>query len=127
MAWLNPKKFRCKVSVLIAEPPEVQGRYHLYLKLFGQKFHRILTQYSSLLKACSNARFLAFGTTWVKDKTRDFSAKSKHMSLIASAKRSTSGHRLRHRIIRSIRAESPGRRHHGPRLPAFRHQRERAG
>lgn len=104
--FLNTAKFPCKISLILAEPPAIHGKYYLYLKLFGAKFHRILTHNTWLLKACPNARFLAFGTTWITDIERDYSAKTKNISLVASKKWKAGGHRLRHSVVRAIHKNS---------------------
>jgi Glycosyltransferase family 10 (fucosyltransferase) C-term len=55
------------------------------------------------LKACANARFLAYGTTWITDLEQDYSTKTKNISLVASKKWKAGGHRLRHSVVRAIR------------------------
>lgn len=89
---------RARVSLLVMEPSVIHGRHMRMLRLTHRRFHRVLTCNEDLLAAIPNGLLFIHGSTWVPD-WRDLDlTKTRHMSLIASAKRSQSGHQLRHRI-----------------------------
>lgn len=94
---------RAKVSMILGEPAVIHARHHRLLRLSYRRFHRILTFNQDLIAKLPNARFLPYGTTWVPG-WRDLDrTKSEMCSLIASSKRDTDGHRLRHNIVDWIR------------------------
>ncbi len=90
---------RAKVSVMVLEPVIVQERHMHRLKRFHWRFHRVLSFYEELLDAIPNGLFLPFGGTWVPEWHDLKIEKTRHMSLIASAKRSQPGHFPRHSTI----------------------------
>lgn len=106
MYRIKPRAFACPISVCIAEPPFFHGQHYRFLHWFGQRFHRVFTYHNPLLLKLPNARFLAHGTTWVTDLERDYGAKSENISLIASAKTFSEGHRLRHEVVKDIKDEN---------------------
>lgn len=85
-----------RVSIMVMEPPAIHG-YHLrWLRHSYRRFHRVLSYNEPLLAAIPNGIFFPHGGTWVPE-WRDLDlTKQRMMSLIASQKRSQSGHRLRH-------------------------------
>jgi hypothetical protein len=102
----NYKSLQCKVTLLMAEPFAIQARYYLLLPFFAHKFYRILTFSSFLLKLVKNTRFNVPSVPWVSNEIRD--EKQALVSMIASKKKSTQGHRLRHQVIASAkRAKLP--------------------
>lgn len=87
-----------KVSILVMEPPVIHGRHLRALRWSHRRFHRVLTCNEGLLNAIPNGIFFVHGSTWVPE-WRDLDlAKSRMISLIASAKRSQEGHQLRHEV-----------------------------
>ena len=102
----NYKTLQCKVTLLMAEPFAVQARYYLLLPFFAHKFYRILTFSSFLLRLVKNTRFNVPSVPSVSNEIRD--EKQALVSIIASKKKSTQGHRLRHQVIASAkRAKLP--------------------
>lgn len=63
-------------------------------------FDLILAWHPSILKQCENSKLFPFGSCWIKEEDRDIYEKTKNTSIIASKKRQTQGHRLRHDIIK---------------------------
>ncbi len=97
-----------KRSVMIVEPKAVHRRHMIALRFMHRSFHRILTCNPDLLDAIPNGEFLAAGGSWVPEwKTLDCS-KTKMTSLIASAKRSQEGHKLRHAVIDALAGKDYG-------------------
>jgi hypothetical protein len=90
---------RAKVSLIMGEPKVVHAKHHALLRLTHHRFHRVLTFNQPLVDRLPNARFLPYGTTWVPDWQDLDLGKRKMCSLIASAKRDTDGHKLRHDIV----------------------------
>ena len=96
---------RAKLSVMFMEPRAIHGHHMTLLRLSHRRFHRVLTADEGLLAQIPNGVFFPFGDSWVKD-WRDLKIEKRAMcSLIASAKHSQEGHRLRHETIKWIRAE----------------------
>lgn len=94
---------RAKVSLIMAEPAVIHGRHLRLLRLSWRRFHRILTFNEGLLKAVPNAVLFPLGTTWVPE-WRDLPFNKTAMcSLIASEKRDSQGHRLRHAMVDWVR------------------------
>ncbi|QYX57853.1 hypothetical protein K1T73_05545 [Roseovarius sp. SCSIO 43702] len=90
---------RARVSLLVCEPQAIQGRIMARLKRAHGRFHRVLSANEALLEAIPNGIFWPFGSTWVPE-WRDLDLEKRALcSLIASAKRSQEGHRLRHEIV----------------------------
>lgn len=101
------KNLSCRLSIFLNEPPAIQGRYYRLLRLIGNKYHRILTHNSDLLGRLPNARFIAHGGTSLVERHVDSVPKTSRISLIASKKKLTSGHRLRHRVAAWSLRHSP--------------------
>lgn len=90
---------RARVSLIMAEPAVIHGRHLRLLRLTWRRFHRILTFNEGLLNAVPNAVLFPLGTTWVPE-WRDLPLNKTAMcSLIASAKRDSAGHKLRHAVV----------------------------
>jgi hypothetical protein len=90
---------RCKVNLLVSEPPAVQARYYFLIPFFAKKFHSILTFSDRLIEKIPNGVFHPGASLWV-DPNKTFQ-KSELVSIIASAKAKTEGQRMRHQVIRT--------------------------
>ncbi len=99
MHWTLRWGTRAKVSLIMGEPAVIHARHHQLLRLSHRRFHRVLTFNQDLLDRLPNARLLPYGTTWVPDWQTLDTTKTAMCSLIASAKRDTRGHQLRHQIV----------------------------
>lgn len=98
-------RLNAKISLMVQEPRVIHGHHRRWLGLSHRKFFRVLTHDRALINRIPNGVFVPFGTTWVPDwQDRDLT-KTRMCSLIASAKRSQEGHRLRHEIVDWARAE----------------------
>lgn len=96
----------CKVSLLLPEPWKLNRRIYLPVMLVWPKFFRVLTFQRLIVRLVPNARFWIAADSWVgAPGDAEISAKSRNMSLIASAKMLLGGHKLRHTIARWVRAE----------------------
>ncbi|MDA4846877.1 glycosyltransferase family 10 domain-containing protein [Hoeflea poritis] len=97
--FLDPRPgVTCRVSMLIAEPFAVHRRNYLAAIALQGRFHRIITHRPAMTRWTRNALVMPFGGAWVDPTNETGRDKSRHMSLIASAKRELEGHALRHEI-----------------------------
>ncbi|MDO5756177.1 MAG: glycosyltransferase family 10 [Rhodobacterales bacterium] len=87
-----------RVSIAVVEPSVIHGAHLRALRWFHRRFYRVLSQDETLLDAIPNGVFLPFGSTWVPEWRELDVSKSRMTSLIASAKKSQTGHKLRHRL-----------------------------
>ena len=92
---LRRPKLKCRLSVVMYEPPAVQPRHYLAMRVFGSRFHRVLTYTPSLLRL-KNAREYNMHMAWVTPTPAP--EKTRLISLISSQKRDLPGHRLRLKI-----------------------------
>ncbi len=98
---------QAQISLLMGEPSVIHAKHIRLLRLTHRRFFRILTFSRTLLDRVPNAILFPLGGTWVPDwSTRDIH-KSRMCSLIASAKRDTQGHKLRHAVVDHIRQNGP--------------------
>lgn len=96
---------RAKVSIMVLEPSRIHAKHLRLLRLSHRRFFRVFSFNRALLARLPNGLFLPYGNTWVPG-WRDLAIEKTAMcSLIASAKRDTEGHRLRHRIADLVRAQ----------------------
>lgn len=96
---------RARVSLILGEPSVIHAKHLALLRLSWRRFWRILTFNEDLLARIPNGIFFPLGTTWVpewRDLPRD---KTGMCSLIASAKRDSQGHKLRHDMVDWVRAQ----------------------
>ncbi|MBZ0128012.1 MAG: hypothetical protein K8F59_02755 [Rhodobacteraceae bacterium] len=99
------RRLRAKMSLMIVEPSSFHGHHMVLARLFHRRFHRVLSCNRRLLAAIPNGQHFVFGDTWVHDwRTRD-ATKTRMLSLIASKRKLLRGHRLRHSVVRRLRAE----------------------
>lgn len=97
---------RARISLILGEPSVIHAKHIRLLRLSHRRFHRILTFNAELLGRLPNALFFPLGTTWVPEWAGIDLEKSRHMSLIASAKRDSEGHKLRHEMVEFVRQEA---------------------
>ena len=104
---LSQARLNCRLSLLLQEPVAIKPRFYQAIGLFAGRYHRILTHSTQLLSRLSNARFTAHGGTFLPAAVVSDSSKSQRVSMIASSKNTTIGHRLRHRIAAWSKQASP--------------------
>jgi hypothetical protein len=97
----------CRVSLLLQEPVAIKPRFHTFCRFFSGRYHRVLTHSTALLSKLSNGRFTVHGGSFLLTPKVSDPPKQKRISLIASSKNSTIGHRLRHRIAAWSKQASP--------------------
>lgn len=90
---------RAKISLILGEPAVIHAKHMALLRVSYRRFFRVLTFNQPLLDTIPNAVFFPLGDTWVPE-WRDLPLeKVKMTSLIASAKRDSTGHKLRHTVV----------------------------
>ena len=94
---------KAQISLILAEPSVIHAKHLALLRLTHRRFWRVLSFNETLLSRIPNGIFFPLGTTWVPE-WRDLPLNKTAMcSLIASAKRDTAGHKLRHHIVDWVR------------------------
>ncbi len=96
---------RAKVSIMVAEPAMIHGRHLKMLRWTHRRFYRVLSYDEALLAAIPNGIRHPFGTAWVPHDAGQKATKTQHMSLIASAKRDSAGHLLRHEMVDFVKEQ----------------------
>ena len=82
------------------EPTAVKNSMDDLIIQNQHSFDVILTYKKNVLAACDNAIFFPFGTCWIEDGDRKIYKKNSLVSIVASSKNYTTGHRLRHVVIK---------------------------
>ncbi len=98
--WRRDRGTRAQISLVQGEPSEFCRKHLTLLRVTWRRFHRILTFNEDLLSRIPNGIFFPLGRTWVPDWRNLSIQKTRMTSLIASAKRKSSGHQLRHEVAR---------------------------
>jgi hypothetical protein len=83
----------------LLESPEITPFAYDYIKENYDKFDLIFTFSKKLLELSDKFILLPYGGCWVEDGDRKIHDKTKDVSIIISAKKSTLGHRLRHFVV----------------------------
>ena len=96
-----------KVSLMILEPCAVNSDGYMLAISKQDIFHKILSHDKAFVKQLSNGIHLEHGRILpLPEHLEQATKKVKQISLIASEKRSTDGHRLRHQIVDMARANA---------------------
>lgn len=87
------------LNVLVQiEPPSI---LNISQKIIDhqENFDLILTWDNNLHKSCLNSVLFPFGSCWIDESDQEIHKKTKEVSIIASSKNQTFGHKLRHSLI----------------------------
>lgn len=87
-----------KIAWLL-ESPEITRQSYEYIRNNHHKFDYIFTHNKELLDINDKFKFIPTGGCWIEKEDQIIYNKSKNISIIASSKNMTYGHRLRHEII----------------------------
>jgi hypothetical protein len=113
---------RAQISLILGEPSVIHAKHLALLRLTHGRFWRVLSFNEVLLSRIPNGIFFPLGTTWVPE-WRDLPLdKTKMCSLVASAKRDSTGHKLRHKIVDWLRDSSQDVEVMGRGYTAFEHK-----
>lgn len=102
---------RAKIKIaLLIEPPSISP--HIYTRMSKRdvynKFDYILTYNKSLCALSPKFVWYAFGGCWIHNDDKALHEKTKNCSIIASDKRETDNHRLRHDVVAKLRDRIQG-------------------
>jgi len=86
----------------IMESPEINWEIYLFIQQHYNKFDAVLTYWTHLLSLSNKFVYYPNGNAWINGDDQQIYKKDKMLSIIASKKYSTSGHRLRHDIVSSF-------------------------
>lgn len=87
----------------LLESPDITATSYRWLSYNNNKFDFVLTHNKELLDRDENFKFCPTGGCWIKPDDQKIYNKTKIISIIASAKRQTHGHILRHQSILEFR------------------------
>ena len=83
----------------LLEPPSISPQTYNYVKNNNTKFDKVLTYDKDLLDLGENFIFYPHGGCWIPEHEQIIYKKTKMVSIIASPKKQTNGHKLRHSVI----------------------------
>ena len=96
-------KVNCNVSLIISEPKAIQGLYYRLLRLIRRNYNAVFLRDKALAKRYKNVHALPLARSFINlehlsviDQSYN---KKAGTSLIASNKKQTTGHKLRHKIV----------------------------
>lgn len=93
-------RIKCEKKIAwLVEPPAIHPK--IYKASFGA-FDHVLTYDRTLIARVGKALYYPFGATWILEKNIGIHPKSKLISIVASEKHMTEGHRLRFEIIKEF-------------------------
>jgi len=89
----------------ILEPKTICNHIYNYIKNNNKNFKYVFTHDKELLDLKENYKFVPVGGSWIFKNDQIIYPKTKLLSIIASNKRQSEGHRLRHEIIDKFRSK----------------------
>ncbi len=97
----NVRAINCKYKIAwILEPRSISPVVYNQILTFKDDFDLVLTHDEDLLRDLgSKGRFYLYSGSWVRDEDCKVYEKTKNISIVASTKVQTTGHKLRHEII----------------------------
>ena len=90
---------KVKTFAWLLESPEITSNSYKWIELNNNKFTNVLTHSKILLDKDKNYKFCPTGGCWIKPEDHKIYDKTKLISIIASGKKITNGHNLRHQSI----------------------------
>lgn len=104
MLLRSHNQLACKVSLMLAEPKSIHGKYYRMIVILRWKFTYVITRYSEFSDRYSRVLTMPVVESWVAPQTdNSLKVKTKLCSLIASGKAEQVGHKLRHATVDMIR------------------------
>jgi Glycosyltransferase family 10 (fucosyltransferase) C-term len=96
---------RAGVSIVVAEPASVHRRIFRRLRFLHGRFRHVLTRDKLFLTIIPNGAHFNFVNSWITDPAAAEMPKTRNISIIASARNHLDGHRLRHAVIKRLKAD----------------------
>lgn len=84
----------------LIEPIEINGSIYENILNIKDNFKKIFTHEKTLLELGPPFEFIPFGGCWIKPEDQKIYSKSKNISIIASNKNYTTGHKFRQNVIK---------------------------
>lgn len=98
--FASHRGLKCQVSYWLREPRAIQNRFYRSMRFMAHRYAHVLTYDQDLCRTIPNAVFVAHGGCWVSAPSlAGGEHKTDGISIVASPKRDTDGHRLRHQVI----------------------------
>lgn len=98
-----------KTFAWLLESPDITSQSYKWIESNNEHFTYVLTHSKELLDRGENFVFSPTGGCWIKPEDQKIYEKTKLLSTIASQKRITRGHLLRHQCIQKFRIDVFGR------------------
>lgn len=100
----NSYRYPNKIAWLI-EPKTIVPQLYNKIKTEYEDYKFIFTHDKDLLKIDDKFKFIPVGGSWIYKRDQKIYKKSKLLSIIASSKTMTEGHKLRHAVIDKFKSE----------------------
>ncbi len=88
----------------LIEPISINKESYKYIRENHQNFSYVLSHNKEFLKSIPNGLYYPFGGCWIEEADRKIYPKTKLVSIIASDKIKSIGHKLRHEVIEKFAA-----------------------
>jgi len=98
----RPESDQVNIAWLL-ESPDITTQSYKWIESNDYRFDIVLTNNKNLLDSGEKFKFCPTGGCWIKPEDQKIYEKKKLVSTIASAKRMTAGHMLRHQFIQNFR------------------------
>lgn len=85
----------------LIEPIDVASNNYNLIEQIKGKYNKVFTHEKTLIDRGAPYEFVPFGCCWIKPEDHKIWPKSKVVSIIASNKTATGGHKLRHQVVKS--------------------------
>ena len=99
MLKINERKVGKSIYAWLIEPFEIAPQNYKLIQQINNKYIKVFTHEKTLLDLGQNYEFVPFGCCWIEEFHQKLYFKTKNISIIASNKKQTTGHKLRHDII----------------------------
>lgn len=91
----------CRIAWIL-EPAEINSHPYHHVVENLDRFDLVLTHHAEMLKHGEKFVYYPNGMSWIADRDWIHREKTKSVSIIASAKQTAVGHRMRHSVIQSL-------------------------
>lgn len=99
---------RTEKIALLLEPRAINPWIYSWVQTNHDKFKTVLSYDKQLLESIPNSKFYPHCGCWIMEEEQKIYKKSKMLSIIASSKNQTLGHKLRHQAISILKANNIG-------------------
>jgi hypothetical protein len=94
----------CHISLTLPEPLAIHGLYYFLLPIIKYKYFAVFTRYKKLSTLTNNIAIIPLARSQISPKVLGLPiCQRKPVSIIASKKTKTTGHKLRHKLINQLK------------------------